>query len=320
MEGLQQESKVDILNDFGLMIKPNGFVGDYGCMVIFDDGVSKNELRYRLIIKHIKEVNEYTNFYRIERESSVYINDKEPENFIDILALRVSSVLYPLEVSTSYKGTLSGIVNFEEIKERWKEEKKKIKTKHKGELVNKYIQLTDQSLRSSDILYQKMIKDWFLNLYFAPLYTSYSEDLYVEEKIKYPIAGKATPVNYNVIKKLTDVKNSKSNDVMIKMEGEIDDERCALDLVQELDTPYYRMINKNEKDLKGTCNLTYLLNSNNGIVEGIEANFETKFAMPKKVTVKMFLQEVLKSENIDIDDDEDNSKPKKGFWAKLFNV
>ncbi len=312
MENLQEKDQVNILDEYNLTINPQGFKGDYGCMITIDDGKSIHSLRYRLIIQYTGALNKYVKYYKIDRSKAVYSNDKEPESFIDRLALQVSSILYPLEIQVDYKGTLVDIINFEEIKERWSLEKEKIKGQYTGTIVNDYIRLTDHTLRSSDVLLEKMKKDWFLNLYFAPLYIDYTEEYYVDQQITYPTAGKVAPIKYQVTQKLEGAEDIDARDYRIKINGAIDDERCALDIEQGLDTPYYNLLNPQEKDLKGTCELTYLLNKEIGIIEGFEANFVTQYAVPKKVEVLMFLQERLEIEK--------KEETKKGFWAKLFNI
>lgn len=289
------------------------FKGEYGCMVLFEEGSSKNQLRYKLTIEHCGVVNNNQNIFKIDRDSKIYVNDKEPEDFIDKIAIQVSQVIYPLEIKTSYEGAFKDILNFDHILSRWKQQKKAIKETYKGDIVDKYIKLTDTTLSDVEFLKDKITKDWFINLYFSPIYKWYSDDLYVETDVKYPISGKAKPVNYKVRQ---EIEETEFNDLEINFKGTIQDERCALDLNQKLDYPYYRSKNSDERDLEGEANIKYLLNKKTGIIDGYEAIFNTLFEIPKKVTVKMFLQKAIK-ENIELKYTEEN-KPKKSFWSKFF--
>ncbi|MBW1296750.1 hypothetical protein [Aquimarina litoralis] len=320
MENFQEEHTIAILDrDHQLILKPDNFKGKYGCMIIFDDQKSKTELRYKLTIQFLGKTDDFTNSFRISRLPEFYLDDKVPEDFLDKLAYEVSNVIYPLEIETLRNGQIHTILNHDEVVSRWNQTKKKLQKKYKGPLVDKYINLTDKSLRSEDVFYDKMSKDWFLQLYFAPLYNLYNDGFSFEHSISYPIAGKALAVHYNTKFKVEDLKKEMSEDIIIKISGDIDDERCALDIENELDDPYYAKINPEEKKLKGTCDLTYLLDKKTGIVEGYEGDFETQFTTQKKVTVKMFLLEKMNDHSVLIEDEEENKEEnQKGFWAKLF--
>lgn len=310
---MEENCNLEILSDHHLSLKLDNFYGRYGCMAIFEDDQSKNELRYKIDIKYLGKQSEFTYAYRIERDPKIYINDKVSNNLMDELAAKVSQVIYPLDVLTSHDGSLKSILNFEEVCKRWPMVKEEIRKYYKGATVEKYLQLNDNTLSSYDQFYKKMSQDWFLQLYFSSLYISYSEDLYVFKKVYYSIAGNAGPVQYEATQKLEGTKTNDTS-LFVKIKGEIKDERCALDLEQELDFPYYREIYPDEKDLKGTCNVTYSLNKETGIVEGLEAEFDTKFSEPKKVMIKMYLLDTL------ADDDaiENNEKNENGFWSRFF--
>ncbi len=319
MENFQDEYSVTILDrEHQLLLKPKDFKGKYGCMITFEDKKSKTDLRYKLTIEFLGKTDEFTNLFRISRLPEFYLNDKAAEDFLDELAYEVSNSIYPLEIKTRRNGEILSFNNHDEVVSRWNETKKKLQKKYKGELVSKYIKLTDDTLRSEDRFFDKMSKDWFLQLYFAPLYQQYGHNYMVESEIKYPIAGNALPVNYDTKIKLEDLENESSKDMILKIKGNIRDDRCALDIEQELDTPYYAKINAKEKSLKGTCDITYLLDKKTGIVEGYEGCFDTKFTKEKKITVKMFLLEKLEKNAVAEDDLDTNNEAQKGFWAKLF--
>ncbi|MBL7559573.1 hypothetical protein JAO71_07135 [Olleya sp. YSTF-M6] len=289
----------------------------YGCSVLFDDGKSKNEIRYKLDITFTGNIENKIKTFRITRGDKIYINDIIQNNFIDKLAIETSKCLYPLHIKTNRKGKLIEILNFDEIINRWEQIKKKIKENYKSKLTDNYIKATEKSLVDKKILLDKISKDWFLNLYFSEIYKFYSQDLYINENLKYPILGDVKPVEYKVISKVQ--LNEDTKDIRLDISGIIDDDRSALDLVQKLDTPYYKELNKNEKSMEGSCNLIYLFEGKTGVIEAIEANFETKTSVPNKVLVKMFLLKKTNSTStFTIEDDEVKRENKKGFWSKIF--
>ena len=273
-----------------LTLHPNNLNGRYGCMITFQKGEIKNEIRYKLDVEYLKNTNTST-LYRIGRAQDLFINDKAPDNFMDQLAFETSKIIYPLEIGFLNDGSINHIQNFDEITSRWLQAKKKIKEYYKGELVDKYLNLINNTLKFEEKLMRKLTKDWFLYMYFKPL----SKDIYTEKYFQFPTAGKALPVNYEITQKIEE--RSDAEDILIKIEGKIKDDRCALDLEQELDYPYFKSIDINEKDLEGNCAITYTLNKNNRIIEGIEAEFYTEYLEPKRIEIKMFLLEYLVNKN-----------------------
>ncbi len=264
--------------------RPNKLSAKYGCTVSFEKGTVKNEIRYKLDIDFSKGQNGI-NLFRINRAKELFINDFPPNSFIDQLAFETSKVIYPLELEVLNDGNIKSIRNFKKIKERWIKEEKKIRIYYKGKLTDTYLNLTNKTLKAEERLINKLTKDWFFYLFFK-LFNKYN---FKEKYMHFPTAGKALPVKYKVSHNVKE--REKAKDIFVIINGEIKDERCALDLEQELDYPYFKSINGKEKDLKGTCDISYSLNNKNRIIEGIDATFYTEYLVPKKVTVKMFLLE-----------------------------
>lgn len=299
-----------------LKFNPKNLNGKYGCSVLFDDGKSQNEIRYKLNILFNGDIENRIKTFIVDREDKIYVNNVVQNNFIDKLAIETSSCIYPLHLKTKSNGKLLEILNFDEILKRWEEKKENLKEDYKSKLTEKYIKATNKSLASKDVLLNKIRKDWFINLYFNSLYKFYSEDLYINEKLSYPIIGNAKPVEYQVVSKIK--LNEDTKDIRLDIKGNIDDERSALDIEQQLDYPYYKEKNENEKPLKGKCNLIYLFEGNTGIIEAIEAEFNIEFSIPKKILVKLFLLENSESKSNFVIEDAEENKPNKGFWSRLF--
>lgn len=293
-------------------LDPTGLYSRYGCMIIFEDNHAKNSLRYKLEIKYLGKSDHNSNIFQINRNTDIYINDKFPESSMDELASKVSQVIYPLKLECNQNGTLKSVINFDEIKERWIVLKKELKKYYKGEVTDKYIKLNDITLSVSELFLNKIKQDWFLHLFFAPIHVSYTDSRYVFDKPKYYIAGNAGLVEYETKKTLEE--NSSGPIHFVKINGTINDQRCALDLEQELKFPYYKTLNSDEKPLKGTCNITYGINKETGVIQGIEAYFETNFVEKKKITVKMFSLDKLK----EIETPQEENNEENGFWSRFF--
>ncbi|WP_340199085.1 hypothetical protein [Ascidiimonas sp. W6] len=299
-----------------LHFEPESFSAQYGCMIIFEEDDVINELRYKLNVTFLEQ-EEFTSTLLVDREPDFFINDKIPNNLNEIIPFEVSSFIYPLVVETNYQGNISRINNFDEIKIRWKKLKNTLNRKYDNAILAKYIKQSENYLRSIQSFEKRIFQDWFLNLYFAPIYTSYSDDLYTFKQIGYPIIKGISPINYQIKQKIIE----SPKDIRITLNGEIDDPRCALDIEQGSNTPYFSIINPKEKKLKGTNDILYFVNKNSGVIEGYNAVFETSFYIPKKVTIKMFLLEHISTKKSVIIEDETyttKTKPKKNFFSKLF--
>ncbi|QXP59308.1 hypothetical protein [Olleya sp. HaHaR_3_96] len=300
------------LKNHKINLDPTGLYSRYGCMIIFEDNQAKNSLRYKLEIKYLGKSDSNSNIFQINRNTDIYINDKLPESSMDELASKVSQVIYPLELETNKNGTLKSVTNFNEIQDRWSVLKKELKKYYKGETTDSYIKLNDKTLSISELFFNKIKQDWFLHLFFAPVYVSYTDSRYVFDKPKYYIAGNAGLVEYDAKKILEE--NTSGPIHFVKINGTINDQRCALDLEQELKFPYYKTLNSDEKPLEGTCNVTYGIHKDTGVIQGIEAFFETKFVQPKKITVKMFSLDKLE----EIETPEEEKEVENGFWSRFF--
>jgi len=272
--------------EYPFILRPNNLFGRYGCSIAFQNGKINNEIRYKLDIQFLKDQKQI-NIFKLNRTQELFINDRPPVNFIDRLAFETSSVLYPLVVEFSDDGSIRSIKNFDEIKERWIKAKKKIQKYYKGELTDDYLKRVDASLKSKGMLSNKLSKDWFLYMYFKLFY----KNNFTEKYMQFPTSGKALPINYEVNHNIQERIEAK--DILIKIDGIINDDRCALDLEQELDYPYFKNIDENEKNMKGICDITYSLNEKTKVIEGIDAQFYTEYQKPKRIELKMFLLRTL---------------------------
>ncbi len=196
-------------------------------------------------------------------------------------------MLYPLEVQCNHSGNFKTIRNFVEIQKRWHKKKKSILSKYENESVIKYINVFDKSMKFEELLIEKMKNDFFLALYFQPIFKYYTAFYKIESTLTFPIVGTSKQVSFKVNQRL-DENHLKENEYRIIIDGEIEDERSLIDLEQKLDFPNY---NSDDIEDKGNCTITYQLNNISKIIEGIHAEFNLNFGNTKKVVVKMFLLE-----------------------------
>ncbi|MBU2946312.1 hypothetical protein [Zobellia uliginosa] len=277
----------DLLSAVNLRLNPKGFNGVYGCMIEFQSGESSNMLRYKQQFEYLGERNGQNHLFRITRFEDIFINDRKPDSFLEELSHEVSMTLYPLDVECNSTGSFKIITNFPEIQKRWSVKKDELLNKYTDESVQKYIEKVCYSLAFKERLLVKLESDYFLSVYFKPIFIYYTAFLSFETNLSFPVLGLSKPVNFKVNQSI-DEKQLQQNEYRIHINGQIDDDRSLADLEQKFDYPNYSTEDEEEK---GSCSFIYLLNNKTKIIEGINGVFDLKFGSTRKVLVKMFLLE-----------------------------
>ena len=291
MNEVEEEIQI-AFTDHKLELRPENLYSRYGCRIEFTDNDRKDSLRYTLDIEHIgKSSIGKGHLYRIDRSKEVYVNDKYPNLLMEELAMKVSKAIYPIEIETFSDGRFKGLNNFEEIQKRWPHQRRKIETYHVGEDVQKYLNLYERVLKNESVFINRISRDWFLRVLFESLYVHYTDQNQLAVNVGYPVAGSAGPVNYSAIQEIDPNPNSPIH--IVKIKGHLNDERCAMDLEQGLTFQYFKHQEGYDWALKGKCEVLYGVNSKTGIIEGIQAEFDTLFDNPKNVKLSIFESEKL---------------------------
>lgn len=150
---------------------------EYGTIINYkDNGQLKNKIHFTSTIEFIKEENDF--FIALLQINQVYINDKKPELTIEKLADKISKVLYPVKIALNSKGQLHSILNIQDIHRRWETMKPSILEYYKGgsELGN-LISSFEKNIQSASLLKRSFEEHPFYQIYFLPLYQTYSTDL-----------------------------------------------------------------------------------------------------------------------------------------------
>ncbi|MDR2275049.1 MAG: hypothetical protein LBF27_29335 [Sphingobacterium sp.] len=144
----------------------------------------KYEVKYEIDLIRLANTDENLNCFSIDRSKELFINEMEPDLMVDQLAHEVSNVLYPMEIVVDFEGRFSEIQNLTQIQKRWVKLKSELKSKYEGNIVESYFSrmencIFDPFLLNSAIKQQ----DWFLNVFFQPIYSNYNgleaKDLHV---------------------------------------------------------------------------------------------------------------------------------------------
>jgi len=127
-------------------------------------------LLYKAAIKWTKTASKL--YTVIVSTKDFFINYKEPELMIEVLAAACREPLNNVNFLLNENGTIYSILNYDEILEKWRAIKTDLLLRYGGEIVTNYIYLQDKVINDADLLLDKLKKDMFLHQFFYPLYNS----------------------------------------------------------------------------------------------------------------------------------------------------
>lgn len=272
-----------------------------------------NEIKYEIEIKRIQNDQDNNVIFEINRITDIYINEITPDLLYDKLAHITGSVLYPLSITIDSNNEVLSIANHDEILTRWQSIKNKINQDFEGELVNHYLLRMESLLKSKDQITLALRKnDWFLNIFFKPIYRNYAENIKEEEnKWHFPILE-----SLNYYFKLEQVLNTNYNHF-----GAIEiTHQATLETDEELSsmtgqyTGRYVLHPRLRHIIALIGEWSVIEDSNNTII------IAKLFCLPPqgKDIDHDFIQDY-ESHNKPILKDETSNHKKVGFWKKLFS-
>lgn len=118
----------------------------------------------------------------LERKD-VKINGKKVEKLMDRIVYEIGSSLYPIRLKVSAQLGVSQILNYDEVVERWKAVTEKCRQEHPGEVLERYIRYSRDSISTPRSLLLSLFNDSFINLYFRNLYIV-PEDKNIRERVE----------------------------------------------------------------------------------------------------------------------------------------
>lgn len=292
------------------------FYNNYAVLISLIEDNKQTQVKFTTSIKYITTLENGNRVFEINRTSILYINDIVPDNTIDELAYECGTVYYPLQVELGENGKILSIYNYGEIVDRWQIKKGNLSSYFKGEVVEQYIQLTDETIQSKIDLTDCFTKDLFFDIYFSSIYKIYITGEAFKTDKYFPLIGKSLPIKFSCIEVLGEYLNAYGA-LELTHSGELSDERCVLDLEEELDYPVNKLLNNSLEKAKGSYDALYILNDSAGDVETIIANWKLDLDVKKEIEIKVY-----KIENNFVQDNitAENQKPiaNKGFFDKIF--
>ncbi|GEM54938.1 hypothetical protein B0A58_02775 [Flavobacterium branchiophilum NBRC 15030 = ATCC 35035] len=185
----------------------------YGFQVVnYKKETLLNKIHY--ILEMVYKKNEDKQIVLEINRKQVYINNKHPDTIIEQLANRISETIFPLQLQVSGNGEIESLANHKEIVERWKTKKDELTAYYKGEIAEKIMAKATNFFKNKYILTESLIENWFFNLFFKPIYGSYSTKKVINYNSTFPFESK----EYEMTQNLEDVY-SKTNKVIVNTKG-----------------------------------------------------------------------------------------------------
>ncbi len=114
----------------------------YGVKV--DYSPSGTSIQYVFEVAYIEAIEED---YRCEiSRKQFFINGKQPKRLVDVLAEKCMSYMYPIQFRISQYGFIQELLNFDQIKKRWKTSLVDLKNEYQGDVAEEYFSQINNTL------------------------------------------------------------------------------------------------------------------------------------------------------------------------------
>lgn len=273
-----QKIKLGYDNTLLMKFSPNSFT--YKVSIKTDSNNQTNQIDYNVSIKWIQQ-EDLIHTIQINKLPETYkINGMEADLIADELAIKTASVLYPLELLVTYQDGIIGVNNVEEIQKRWINIKRNILDYNEGKIIEKYLRLTEKSIKDEQTLLFSLRNDWFVHAYFNDIYQTYTTKYETENQIKVPFIFNTDGVVYKVKQKINKDLD-KEGCVNIALHGKPSDTRSIIDLESKLDYERY----PSESPLIGNYDANYILDPEFNTINEVKINAELELSNSKIVDI-----------------------------------
>lgn len=131
-------------------------------------------------------------------KENIFFNQHEPDTISEILSGYFTRSLYPVqtEVNNSFQN-IKGIINYDDILKRWKNNKNRINDKYIGEIVESLIASADIKFSNKVLIEKSMKYDMFWNLFFHPKYMAYGSLSGIQTDLHLALVPYKFPVRFS---------------------------------------------------------------------------------------------------------------------------
>lgn len=265
-------------NTLIMKLCPNKFT--YKVSIRLENNNQNNVVEFCASVKWIQKEDLLYNI-QIDKLTETYkINGQEADLVADELAIKAASCLYPLNLLVTRQDGIIGINNIDEIQKRWLDVRKNMLNYNEGEIIEKYLRITEKSIKDEEALLLSLKNDWFLYAYFNRIYQTYTSEYVIENFIKVPLIFNTDGVEYNIQQKI-DKDLDEKGCMNIAMKGNVSDLRSITDLENKLN--YNRYLS--ESPLTGEYNAIYIIEPVYNTIEEVNLNVRLDLEYPKVVDI-----------------------------------
>lgn len=155
----------------------------------FENNDLQSKIHYEVEVVNIRN-NQNQNIVEVNRKQ-VYINNKEPESIIDQLADKIFKTIFPVQLIIAGNGKIEAIANHDELKNRWISKQENLKSYFIEDTANKIIAKANIYFDNPLFLLEAIACNWFFNLFFKPIYGSYTVSQEIKYNTQFPLNGNA---------------------------------------------------------------------------------------------------------------------------------
>ena len=165
----------------------------------FNEGVST--LTYDIEVNHLKSEG-LISFIEV-RKKNVLMNKEEVQDAFNDMLLITAEAISKVIIHVDETGSVLGLANFEEIKNKWFEVRRNIEETYQGEVIKNYLDNMQAKLESPEVLWNALSKSFFYTVFFNGIYKNYIDSKCLQEEMiirdLLPTQGVGVLVDQNVL-------------------------------------------------------------------------------------------------------------------------
>lgn len=266
----------------------SGLKKTYGVIQKVSSQGSETQIHYEMDVLFSGADKDNNKLYVINRKQ-VYINETAPDTLIEQLADKSGSCLFPLHIKTDNRGKFTDVLNHGIILQKWAVVKKELELYFVGEIANGLLNKIDYCYNNPFHLSEHLQNDWFIKLFFAPIYTSYSPSFQLTGLMRFPLFPFSKPISFLVDMKADDFidETGKFN---IAIDGICVDERSVEDILLSRPVAVEKHLSNNYILLQGEVKWNYRLFSYDRSIFSIVgyAELTLKAGQKKNVQIEIY--------------------------------
>jgi len=265
-----------------LQFTPENSFHQYGVIITIECGENKNEIKYETSVRWLRAENGL-HFFEIDRTSKIFINEEEANDIADLLAYKVSQVLYPLQISVDGYGKFNAVENVSIFKQRWPEVKDDVYKEFEGEVVDEYLHKMEKAIDQPHVIQLMMRNDYFIRTLFSGIHQKFGKEFTATELQNFPTVDNPIEPLYKTKLEVDPVKDEYGL-VNIHANGILNEERSRQDLINNAPFPYLPA-QENNINTEGNFKARYFMNGETNMPETIALECDIQLEELKKVTV-----------------------------------